>query len=74
MVPLQPWVVLDFFISDNDTLYALFMIAAVGIAVAIIIMATRASRQADQARAERLRQTDLAATTTDAPDTTGTAQ
>lgn len=68
-------VLLDFFVSDNDGLYTLLMLAAVGLAVAVIVMASRASRQADQARSERLRQaTELAATTAEAPETTGSPQ
>jgi hypothetical protein len=45
----QP-VLMDFFESDNDGLYALFMFVAVGFAIVLILMVTRASRQADQAR------------------------
>jgi hypothetical protein len=45
---------LDFFESDNDGLYTLFMIAAVGIAVVLIVMVTRQSRAADRARAATL--------------------
>jgi response regulator of citrate/malate metabolism len=47
---LHSLVLLDFFVSDNDGLYTLLMLAAVGLAVVVIVMATRTSRQADRAR------------------------
>ena len=39
---------LDFFVSDNDGLYTLFMIAAVGLAVVLIVTVSRQSRASDR--------------------------
>jgi hypothetical protein len=49
---LQHWplTLLDFFESDNDGLYALFMFVAIGLAITIIVMVMNVSRKADQAR------------------------
>lgn len=47
---LHRLVLLDYFQSDNDGLYTLLMVAAVGLALAVVLMATRTSRQADRAR------------------------
>lgn len=49
------WLALqDFFVSDNDGLYALFMLAAVGLAVVLIVVVMRQSHNLDQARKAKL--------------------
>lgn len=44
----SPLILADFFVSDNDGLYTLFMIAAVGIAIVLIVTVSRQSRASDR--------------------------
>lgn len=46
-------VLMDFFESDNDGLYTLMMLAALGFAVVLIGTVIRQSRASDRARLER---------------------
>lgn len=39
---------LDFYVSDNDGLYTLFTLAAVGFAIVLIVTVTRQSRASDR--------------------------
>lgn len=60
MAAWQHWLALqDFFVSDNDGLYALFMLAAVGLAVVLIVVVMRQSHTLDQARKARGQAPDL---------------
>ncbi len=68
---LLPLVLMDFFESDNDGLYALFMFVAIAFAIVLIVMVTRASRQADAARrAEQMADALATAPTETIPDKT----
>ncbi len=49
MFPLATvYTLLDFYVSDNDGLYTLFTLAAVGFAIVLIVTVTRQSRAADR--------------------------
>ena len=56
---------LDFFESDNDGLYTLFMLAAVGVAIALIVTVSRQSRASDRRMQQR---PHLKSTTHPAPE------
>jgi lauroyl/myristoyl acyltransferase len=51
----MPWtsVLLDFFVSDNDTLYTLMMLAAVGIAIVLTVAVVRQTQAHERWRAAR---------------------
>jgi hypothetical protein len=69
---LHSRVLLDYFVSDNDGLYTLLMLAAVGLAIVVIVMATRTSRQADRARQTAMQAAEVEAV--EEPTTAGSPE